>query len=112
MSKEHLGEFEELVLLMIILLDDDAYGLAIRTALKEHANRSATIGAVHATINRLQKKGYIESSFGGESDMRGGRKKRLLRITNVGKQMLEKSQEMKVSLWSKIPAMALPNSNG
>ncbi|MEO1253366.1 MAG: PadR family transcriptional regulator, partial [Bacteroidota bacterium] len=109
MSKEHLGEFEELVLLMIVLLDDDAYGLAIRKALKEHVKRTVTIGAVHATINRLQKKGFIESCLGGASELRGGRKKRLLTITSEGKKMLEKSQEMKVSLWAKIPDLAIQN---
>ena len=107
MSKEYLGEFEELVLLMIVLLDDDAYGLAIRNALKEHADRKATIGAVHGTINRLQKKGLISSGLGGASEHRGGRRKRLITITNDGKKMLEKSQEVKLSVWQKIPDLAI-----
>lgn len=112
MSKEHLGEFEELILLMIILLEDDAYGLAIRNALKEHANRIVTIGAVHGTVNRLQSKGFIESTLGGASESRGGRHKRLFNITSAGKQILEKSQEMKISLWAKIPDFALQNTKG
>ena len=112
MSKEHLGEFEELILLMIILLEDDAYGLAIQNALKEHANRTVTIGAVHGTVNRLQNKGFIESHLGGASELRGGRRKRLFKMTSAGKKMLEKSQEMKVSLWSKIPDLALQNPKG
>ncbi|MEO9869064.1 PadR family transcriptional regulator [Ekhidna sp.] len=112
MSKEHLGEFEELVLLMIVLLKDDAYGLAIRNALKEHANRTVTIGGVHGTVNRLQGKGFIESNLGGASELRGGRHKRLFTITSSGKSMLEKSQEMKISLWSKIPDFALQNTKG
>ena len=61
MKKEYLGELEELILLMVIMLKDEAYGLAVRNALKEHANRSMAIGAVHATINRLEKKGLLKS---------------------------------------------------
>ncbi|MEM9896855.1 MAG: PadR family transcriptional regulator [Bacteroidota bacterium] len=107
MSKEHLGEFEEVVLLMIILLKENAYGLAIRKVLKEHANRNVTIGAVHGTVNRLQNKGYIESYLGGASESRGGRHKRLFTITSAGKQILQKSKEMKLSLWGKIPELAI-----
>lgn len=107
MGKEHLGEFEELILLMIMLLKDEAYGLAIRKELKEQANRTVTIGAVHGTVNRLEKKGFIESRLGGASDLRGGRRKRLFTITSAGKNILEKSRDAKVSLWGKIPELAI-----
>ncbi|MEP5614432.1 MAG: helix-turn-helix transcriptional regulator, partial [Cyclobacteriaceae bacterium] len=103
MGKEHLGEFEELVLLLIVLLKDEAYGLALRHALKEHADRTVTIGAVHGTVNRLEKKGFIESNLGGASELRGGRRKRLFTITASGKKILEKSRDAKVTLWGKIP---------
>ena len=107
MGKEHLGEFEELILLMIMLLKDEAYGLAIRKELKEQANRTVTIGAVHGTVNRLEKKGFIESRLGGASDLRGGRRKRLFTITSAGKSILERSRDAKVTLWSKIPELAI-----
>lgn len=103
MSKEHLGELEELILLIIVMLKDDAYGLAIQKALKEHSSRSVTIGAVHGTVNRLESKGFIESSFGGATELRGGRHKRLFNITAAGKRALQKSQEVKVNLWQQIP---------
>ncbi len=109
MGKEHLGEFEELILLMIILLKEDAYGLAIRHALRDHANRTVTIGAVHGTVNRLEKKGFIESSLGGGSDLRGGRRKRLFKITNAGQSILEKSRDEKMTLWNKIPELSVQN---
>lgn len=112
MGKEHLGEFEELILLLIILLNEDAYGLAIRKALQEQANRTVTIGAVHGTVNRLEKKGFIESSLGGASELRGGRRKRLFTITASGKSILEKSRDVKVSLWGKIPELAVQNMKG
>ncbi|MBV6646548.1 MAG: helix-turn-helix transcriptional regulator [Cyclobacteriaceae bacterium] len=107
MSKEHLGELEELVLLLIVMLKEDAYGLAIRTALKEKASRNITIGAVHGTVNRLEKKGFVESTMGGASDIRGGRRKRIFTITAVGKGALERSQDVKVSLWQQIPELSL-----
>ena len=107
MSKEHLGEFEELVLLMIMLLREEAYGLAIRHSLKEHANRTVTIGAVHGTVNRLEKKGFIESHLGGASELRGGRRKRLFTITAAGREILERSRDAKVTLWGKIPELAI-----
>lgn len=112
MGKEHLGEFEELILLLIILLKEEAYGLALRNALKEHAGRTVTIGAVHGTVNRLESKGFIESSMGGASELRGGRRKRVFTITAAGKSMLEKSRDAKVTLWGKIPEMAIQNIKG
>ena len=107
MGKDHLGELEELVLLLIVMLKDEAYGLAIRNALKDQASRNVTIGAVHGTVNRLEKKGFVESSMGGASDIRGGRRKRILIITAAGKRELERSRDVKVNLWQQIPEFNL-----
>jgi len=107
MRKEYIGEFEELILLMIVMLRDEAYGLAIRTALKEQADRTVTIGAVHGTVNRLEKKGFIQSRLGGATESRGGRRKRLFTITAYGKKVLQKSRDVKVNLWNQIPELAL-----
>ena len=111
MGKEHLGELEELILLMIIMLGDDAYGLAIRNALKEKAGRRVTIGAVQGTVNRLESKGFITSTVGGATEERGGRSKRIFSITNSGRQMLERSRDVKVNLWQQIPSLALSRSD-
>ena len=107
MKKQHLGELKELVLLMIILLGEDAYGLAIRKALQEHANRTVTIGAVHGTVNRLEKKGLLTSHMGGATDSRGGRRKRLFTITTAGKKSLKRSRDLRVNLWKQIPELSL-----
>ncbi|WKN45523.1 PadR family transcriptional regulator [Tunicatimonas pelagia] len=110
MSKQHLGELEELILLLIIMLEpEDTYGLEIRRALKEHASRTITIGAVHGTVNRLEKKGLVTSQLGGATDERGGRRKRLFTITAHGKRVLQQSRDVKVSLWQQIPELALGN---
>lgn len=107
MKKEYLGELEELVLLMILILKEDAYGLAIRKTLKEKAERSITIGAVHGTVNRLENKGFIKSELGGATEIRGGRRKRIFSITAYGMKVLHRSQEVKVNIWNQIPGLSL-----
>ncbi len=110
MGKEHLGELEELILLLILILKEEAYGLAIRKALRERAQRTVTIGAVHGTVNRMERKGYVESQLGGATEARGGRNKRIFTLTASGKRLLQRSQEIKVSLWQEIPELAVPNA--
>lgn len=106
-NKQHLGELEELVLLLIVMLGEEAYGLAIRRTLKEQTGRDTTIGAIHGTVNRLEKKGYVESYLGGATDERGGRRKRIFTITAAGERSLRQSQELKLGLWQQIPALKL-----
>ncbi|WP_416864440.1 MAG: PadR family transcriptional regulator [Imperialibacter sp.] len=107
MEKEYIGELEELVLLLIVMLKEDAYGLAIRKALREQAGRTVTIGAVHGTVNRLESKGFIESRLGGATEARGGRHKRIFSLTASGKKVLERSRDVKVNLWMQIPELAI-----
>ncbi len=107
MEKQHLGELEELILLLIVMLKDDAYGFAIRQAIKEQAGRVITIGAVHGTVNRLEKKGLIESSMSGATEIRGGRRKRIFTITASGKKALQASRDLKLNLWMQIPELAV-----
>jgi len=108
--KEHLGEFEELILLLIMTLKEEAYGLSIRRTLKDQANRMVTIGAVHGTLNRLESKGFVESNLSDPTELRGGRRKRLFTITTSGKLALQKSKDIKVNLWGQIPDLAIGNS--
>lgn len=107
MEKEHIGELEELILLLIVMLKEDAYGFAIRKALKEQANRTVTIGAVHGTVNRLEKKGFVESDMTGATEVRGGRRKRVFSVTASGKKALQRSRDIKVNLWMQIPEFAI-----
>ena len=107
MEKEHIGGFEELILLLIVMLKEEAYGLAIRKALQEQADRTVTIGAVHGTVNRLEKKGFVKSRLGGATAVRGGRRKRVFTITATGKKVLQKSRDVKVNIWRQIPELSL-----
>ncbi len=107
MEKEHIGELEELILLIILMLKDDAYGLAVKHAIEEETDRKVTIGAIHGTVNRLETKGLLKSEMGEASEVRGGRRKRLFTLTSSGMNALQKSKDVKVSLWQKIPELAI-----
>lgn len=105
MKGEVLGEFEELVLLIVSLLGSDAYGLAIRDELERQTGRSSAIGAVHATLNRMEEKGYLESRMTEATQERGGRRKRVFTITASGKRALLDSRDVRVNLWSQLPEL-------
>lgn len=107
MGKDNLGEFEELVLLMIALLKEDAYGLGICDEIKKQTARAAAIGAVHATLSRLETKGFVESSLGDPTKERGGRRKRLFTLTAFGKKALVQSRDTKVNIWTQIPELSV-----
>ncbi len=105
MKGSYLGEFEEIVLLLVALLGDDAYGLAIREAVTEQTGRAAAIGAVHSALNRLEKKGFVDSKMGDATGDRGGRRKRIFSVTASGKSALEHSREVRNTLWNSIPEL-------
>lgn len=90
---EFLGEFEQLVLLALIRLGDDGYGMAVRRELETRAGRSVSIGAVYATLDRMEVKGLVKSRLGEISDERGGRAKKCFSITGAGARALDKSQQ-------------------
>ncbi|MCO6360834.1 PadR family transcriptional regulator [Roseivirga pacifica] len=100
-----LGEFEELILTMVLILDDDAYGNTIVNGIKEHQDREVNLSSVHITLYRLEDKGYLESHFGGATKVRGGRKKRYFKITNAGKAMLQEMKDARSKLWKLTPQL-------
>jgi PadR family transcriptional regulator, regulatory protein PadR len=103
MKGTYLGEFEELVLLCVGILFDDAYGLAIVDELEKQTGRNIMISSVHKALVRLETKGYLKSHMGGRTDIRGGRDKRLYTLTQAGKKVLNESRELRNSLWNEIP---------
>ena len=102
MRKEFLGEFEELVLLVTALLNENAYGKTIVNEIKNQTNRSVSISAVHITLYRLEDKGYLRSEVGGISEARGGRRKRLFSVTNTGLSALRTLRDLRLNLWQQI----------
>ncbi|HPH45805.1 MAG TPA: PadR family transcriptional regulator [Chryseolinea sp.] len=107
MGKEYLGEFEELVLTMVGILQDDAYGNAIVNEIKERVGRDSNLSAVHVTLYRLEDKGLVKSSMGGATNARGGRRKRIFTVTNAGLSMLRAMKEARMDLWKLIPQLKI-----
>ena len=106
MKGSYLGEFEEIILLLVAVMNDEAYGLALKEQFEAQTGRSAAIGAVHSALNRLEEKGFLESHLAEGTAERGGRRKRMFTVTAAGKQALETSKELRNSLWDQIPELS------
>ncbi|MEL6970091.1 MAG: helix-turn-helix transcriptional regulator [Bacteroidota bacterium] len=102
MKGTHLGEFEEIILLAVAALQEDAYGLAIKREIEEQANRRVTISAVHAAANRLEDKGYLKAEFGEKSARRGGKRKKVYRVSLEGQYALRAAHELRQRMWRRI----------
>lgn len=99
--KGYIGEFEELVLLTVAVLGDDAYGVSIKEDIEARSNRAISIGALHSTIARLEEKGFLKSFLGGATQERGGRRKRFYQLTHSGKSALHDIKNLRDELWKK-----------
>ncbi|MEQ8926832.1 MAG: helix-turn-helix transcriptional regulator [Fulvivirga sp.] len=106
MIETKLGDFEEVILLIVGILGEQAYALNIADEFEAQTKRAVSIGAVHSTLTRLAEKGFLESKMGEASAERGGRRKRIYEITAAGQRALENSRDFKVSLWNQFPAFA------
>ncbi len=109
MKHTQLGEFEVLVLLVIGKLQDDSYSITIKKELEAQTGRKPSIGALHSALNRLQKKGFIDSFEGGATKERGGRRKRFYSITAYGRKALDHSYELRSNLYHSLPKLSLSN---
>lgn len=107
MGKNHLGEFEEIVMLTVAILHGEAYGVAIIDEIETRLNRSVSIGSLQVVLKRLEDKGYLKSELGEATSVRGGKRKRFFTVTNVGKDMLRTSKEQRMQLWNAVPDVAL-----
>lgn len=105
MAKEFLGEFEEIILTLVAGLQEDAYGAAIAEEIETRLKREVNLSAVHVTLYRLEDKGLIKSKFGGGTNERGGRRKRIFTITNSGLAMLKAMKEARLDLWKLVPQL-------
>ncbi len=109
MKGNNLGELEELVLLIVASLGDEAYAVAVRQELEKSANRILNISAVHSSLYRLEDKGFLTSEFGGATSKRGGKKKRFFKVTSTGFATMKEAKEMKEQLWANIPQLSFVN---
>lgn len=111
MKGTQLGEFEEVVLLVVGLLYPNAYGVNIRKEMESQVGRKVVLGAIHSALNRLEDKGFLNSKLAEETHVRGGRRKRLFHITANGKNALETNRALRNDLWDKIPKIAWKGLN-
>src|SRR5580765_2551270 len=106
MIQYSLGEFEELVLLMVAALHDEAYGVAILENLEDELEKKLNISAVHVALKRMEDKGFVKSRFGGITEDRGGRRKKYYVITALGKRILDSQYESRTALYKMIPKIS------
>jgi DNA-binding PadR family transcriptional regulator len=83
-ERDFLGEFEHIIVLALLRLDDRAYGVTVRQEIEHRIDREVSIGAVYSTLDRLERKGYVTSHRGDPTPERGGRSKRFFRVTGDG----------------------------
>ncbi len=106
MKDQSLGEFEEMVLLMVAALHDKAYGVALQESLEEELKRKVNISAIHVALKRMEEKGFVKSRFGGITADRGGRRKKFYVITAIGKRMLDSQYAIRTELYKQIPRIS------
>ena len=107
MKGTYLGEFEEIVLLAVGILQDMAYGVSICKEIENQTGRAVNIGAVHTALHRLEEKGYVKSKFGEATEVRGGKRKRIFTLTSYGIKALREAQELRNHMWSQLPKVIL-----
>lgn len=106
MKDQSLGEFEELVLLMVAALYNQAYGVAIFENLQEKSGKKINISAIHVALKRLENKGFVNSRYGGITSQRGGRRKKYYELTALGKKILDAQYTLRTSIYEQIPKIS------
>jgi PadR family transcriptional regulator PadR len=108
----YLGEFELMVLLALMHLGDEAYGVPISREIEQRSGREVALGSVYATLDRLEEKGSVASRLGDPTAERGGRAKRFFRITESGLRDVRQTQRALVKLWSGLPGLEIGKPEG
>jgi PadR family transcriptional regulator PadR len=103
MKKYTLGEFEEVVILTIAILYNEAYGVSVKKEIESRLSRGVSMGALHTALVRLEDKGYIKSFNGEQTEDRMGRPKKYFQLTALGKKAIAHSKETRDQLWKAIP---------
>lgn len=106
MGKYSIGEFEEVILLTVAILYENAYGISIKQDIESRLKRRVSVGAMRTALSRLEKKGLLNSEFGEATAMRGGKRKRFYRVTPYGKKALDEVMETRRKLWDAVPPVA------
>src|SRR6185503_12672489 len=106
MKKTKLGEFEELVLLTVAALRQEAYGVEIKRELEERLKERLSVGSIQSALKRMEEKGFLTSEFGEATQKRGGKRKRIYSATPYAHRILAEIKEIRTGLWSSMPELA------
>jgi DNA-binding PadR family transcriptional regulator len=106
MKKTKLGEFEELVLLTVATLQQDAYGVEIKRELEERLKEKLSVGSIQSALKRMEEKGFLTSEFGEATLKRGGKRKRIYTATPYAHRILAELKDIRAQLWSSMPRLA------
>jgi PadR family transcriptional regulator, regulatory protein PadR len=101
----YLGEFELLVMLAVMRLGDDAYGVPVTREIEKQTGRETAFATVYATLERLQQKGFVRSELGEATPERGGRAKRYFRVTSSGLRTVKETRRNLIRLWQGLPEL-------
>ena len=104
-KRNHLGEMELMVLLALVRLGDNAYGVPISKELLNLAGREVALGSIYSALDRLEQKGFVNSLLGDPTPERGGRAKRYFRVTRAGVRALKMTRTALTNLWSGVPLL-------
>jgi PadR family transcriptional regulator, regulatory protein PadR len=105
MPRQHLTDFELMILLAILRIGDDSYGVPIAREIEQTAKRTVLLGAIYTCLDRLEQNGLVTSTYGDPTPERGGRAKRFLKITSKGLKAVKDTQRAFTALWSGIPQL-------
>lgn len=106
MKKYQVGEFEEIVMLTVGVLFDEAYGVSIKKEIESRLSRKVSVGALQSALRRLEEKGYLKAREGEATEERAGRPKKYFQITAYGRRAMEYTRNTRNELWSAIPKVA------
>jgi DNA-binding PadR family transcriptional regulator len=107
MKKTKLGEFEEFVLLTVVMLRDNAYGVEIKRDLERRLSNRLSVGSIQSALKRMEEKGFLTSEFGEATKVRGGKRKRIYTATPLAHKVLVELKEIRAGLWAAMPSPAL-----
>lgn len=107
MKRTGIGEFEELILLAICVLHNEAYSLRIKQEVEDRTNRTLNVSAIQTTLYRLEDKGLLSSELGETNNIRGGKRKRMFSVTAYGLKSLSELKELRCGFWADIPSVVL-----
>jgi PadR family transcriptional regulator PadR len=106
MPRSHLAEFELIVMLALLRVGEDAYGVPILREIEKHTGREAALGSVYAALDRLEKKSFVSSTMGAATPERGGRAKRYFQVTQQGLREVRKTRQSLIKMWQGLSVLS------